>query len=84
MVIFNFFSGIYSPEAMENYKSLDAYRYFISGWVQTIKHVTRNSIFIAKCEVRPSYRRSDNPHVPWVALSPTGSVIAGHCTCTAG
>ena len=62
---------------MENYKSLDKCRYFISGWVQTMKHVARNSIFIAKCEVRPSYRTSDYPHVPWIALTATGSIIAG-------
>ena len=36
---------------MENYKLFDAYRCFISGWVQIIKHVTRNSIFITKCEL---------------------------------
>ena len=70
---------------MENYKSLDAYKYFISGWVQTIKHITtRNNIFIAKCEVRPSYRISEDFHVPWIALSAAGSVVAGHCTCMAG
>ena len=49
-----------------------------------MKHVTRNSIFIAKCEVKASYRTSDNPRVPWIALSGTGSVIAGQCTCMAG
>ena len=26
----------------------------------------------------------DNPHVTWIALSATGSVIAGLCTCIAG
>ena len=51
MIIFDFSAGIYSPEAMENYKLFDAYRCFISGWVQIIKHVTRNSIFITKCEL---------------------------------
>ena len=69
---------------MESYKSLDAYKYFISGWVQAIKHIKRDSIFIAKCEMRPSYRLSDDKHVPWIALSATGSVIAVHCTCMAG
>ena len=69
---------------MENYKSLEAYKYFVSGWVQTLKHIWRNGIFIAKCEVRPSYRLSDDFHVPWIALSTTGSVVAGHCTCMAG
>ena len=27
--------------------------------------------------------KSDNPHVPWIALSATGSVTAGYCTCMA-
>ena len=66
---------------MENYKPLYSYRYFISSWVENIKHVTRNSIFFPKCEVRTSCRTSDNCHVPWIAHSATGSAIAGHCTC---
>ena len=60
---------------MENYKLLDACRYFMSGWIQTMKHVTQNSIFIAKCEVRPSYRTSDNPHVPWLSFLQLGVLL---------
>ena len=48
----------YKSKLIDYYKSLDAYIYFISVCVQTIKHVTTNSVFIAKCEVRPSYRQS--------------------------
>ena len=36
------------------------------------------------CDVRPSYRTSNKPHKPWIALSKSGYVIAGHCTCIAG
>lgn len=56
---------LFSPEAMENYKSLDAYRFFVAGWVQTIKHIQISSVFLAKCFVRRSYRTSGVPHEPW-------------------
>ena len=83
-LLFYTFLGLYSPEAMENYKSSEAYRYFIAGWVQDIKHVVVNNVILAKCDVRPSYRTTEDSHTPWVALSVRGSVIAGHCTCMAG
>ena len=30
---------VFSNEAIENYKSLVAYQFFVSGWVQTVKHM---------------------------------------------
>ena len=79
------FAGIYSPEAMENFKSLDAWNFFRSGWVQAITHMKIDGdVVILRANVRPSYRTTDEPHKPWVALKGDGSVLAGHCNCMAG
>ncbi|XP_047125169.1 uncharacterized protein LOC124807372 [Hydra vulgaris] len=76
---------IYSPEAMENFKSLDAWNFFRSGWVQKIVHFKLDSGVCIMCaDVRPSYRTTDKCHKPWVALKSDGTVLAGHCNCMAG
>lgn len=31
--------SVFSNEAMENYKSFKADKFFLSGWVQTVKHM---------------------------------------------
>ncbi|XP_065668508.1 uncharacterized protein LOC136088543 isoform X1 [Hydra vulgaris] len=79
------FIGVYFPEAMENFKSLDAWKFFISGWVQTTVHFKLESgVYIMRADVRPSYRTTDECHKPWVALKSDGTVLAGHCNCMAG
>jgi len=81
------YSGVcvFTHEEMKNYRSLEAYNFFQSGWVQTVYHcktVTGNFVF--KAAVRPSWRVTEEPHHPWVATTPTGCVIAAHCDCMAG
>ncbi|XP_048748384.2 uncharacterized protein LOC125660689 [Ostrea edulis] len=76
---------IFSPEAMENYRSLEAHTFFVSGWVQTVYHLkTDSGNFILKADVRPSWRVTEEPHHPWVAVRKDGQVIAAHCDCMAG
>ncbi|XP_047143880.1 uncharacterized protein LOC124817620 isoform X2 [Hydra vulgaris] len=76
---------IYSPEAMENYKSLEAWRFFQEGWVQTVVHMKiSQDIMILKCDVRPSYRTTSPNHKPWIALGLLGNVVTAHCNCMAG
>ena len=60
--------GVFSNEAMENYKSLDAYRFFESGWVQTVYHISMDCCIVFKADVTPSYRTTDDPHHAWVAV----------------
>ena len=70
---------------MENFKSLEAWKFFRSGWVQTIEHMSLPcGMVLLKCDVRPSFRTTDTPHKPWVAIKKDGSVIAAHCDCMAG
>ncbi|XP_077868344.1 uncharacterized protein LOC100366870 [Saccoglossus kowalevskii] len=49
------FPRVYSSAAMENFKSLEAYKFFVSGWVQTIYHLqTTSDNLIFKADVKPS------------------------------
>ncbi|XP_047141028.2 uncharacterized protein LOC124816062 [Hydra vulgaris] len=70
---------------MENYKALEAWRFFQDGWVQTIVHMkVCQNVTILKCKVRPSYRTTSPNHKPWVALNSLGNVLTAHCDCMAG
>ena len=71
---------------MNNFKSLDAYNYFVSGWVQTVYHMATDSSnnVLLKADVRPSQRLNDPPHQPWVTCRKDGGIIAAHCNCLAG
>ena len=53
-----------------NYRSMDAHKFFTSGWVQTVYHknvTPDHAVFMA--DVRPSYRVTEQRHHPWVAVS---------------
>lgn len=80
--------GVFTREAMQNRKSLEAHNQFTSGWVRTVRHysVPHKSIVILKAEVTPSQRVNDECHTPWIALSVKNTVhiVAGHCSCMAG
>jgi len=69
---------------MENFRALDAHKFFIDGFVQTVLHKETNKGVILKADVRPSFRVTEQPHHPWVALEKSGTVITGHCDCMAG
>ena len=62
---------------MEKYKSLAAYKFYIDGWVQGIKHIKVNEILLFTAEVRPSYKTTDEKHSVWVVMKKNGSVVYG-------
>jgi hypothetical protein len=70
---------------MKNYRSMDAYVFFKSGWVQEIVHLTTEKLnTVLKAQVRRSQRVTEVPHTAWVAANKDGVVLAAHCTCMAG
>ena len=73
-------------EAMANYKSLESYKLLQSGWVQTVYSCQpeKSGSRILKADVTPSFRVTDQPHHPWVALDLGGFVMTAHCDCKAG
>ncbi|KAL3884662.1 hypothetical protein ACJMK2_024780 [Sinanodonta woodiana] len=43
--------------------------FFVSGWVQTVFHMkTDSGHYVLKADVKPSWRVTEEPHHPWVAL----------------
>ena len=78
--------GEFTREKLKAYKSLEAYNYYVSGWVGTCVVHTISEVFcLLKAEVRPSQRVSNVSHRPWVAVRRRdGCISTAHCTCMAG
>ena len=72
-------------EEIRNYKSLQSYKYFTSGWVIDVKwKMINDGMSTASIgKVRHSYS-SKEPLKPWILIKSSGSVVCGHCTCMAG
>ena len=71
-------------EQVQNYKSLDSYKYFIAGWVIEHKWKMVNDCCLITGKVNHSYAISTTPLLPWVVVRSSGAVACGHCTCMAG
>ncbi|XP_049267562.1 uncharacterized protein LOC119378860 [Rhipicephalus sanguineus] len=88
VVIYLLFSpSQFTPESVENYKSLQAYNYFESGLVRKCRiwKTNTNKICIVRAEVMPSQTASANGHDVWLCIDKlSGQVLAGHCQCKAG
>lgn len=76
--------GIYTQEKLKAYKSLDAFNYYINGYVRTVYHLSRGGHSVLKAKVNPSQKTADKTHEAWVLVEKIGTVLTGHCTCMAG
>lgn len=84
----------YTYQQMKAYKSLEAYNYFISGFVldmglmrldhTSIETANNNNRVVVLGSVKHSQRMSDSPLRPWVAIREYGRIMFAHCTCMAG
>lgn len=73
----------------ENYKSLDAYDRFVSGWVKDVATYRYTHEGASKCQycvvrarVLYSQRMNETPLHPWIIFE--DNVISAHCDCMAG
>ncbi len=69
---------------MKNYKSLESYKYYTSGWVLEVEWKTYSSVVLIIGKVRHSYAANKTPLRPWVIVELSGSILVAHCTCMAG
>ena len=77
---------------VKNYKSLQSFKYFTSGWVLDVewKKYQEEDLVLILGKVRHSYAASKAPLHPWVLASvglstvPNGTVLVAHCTCMYG
>lgn len=75
---------LYSNEQMKAYKSLDAHKYFESGFVKTLNTTKHEEHFLIRGEVGHSQKLNQKPLQVWIMTESDGSVVTGHCTCIAG
>ena len=72
--------------SLKAYKSLEAYNYFISGFVSQIGRASFlhncNSLF--KAQVSHSQKMNESSLIPWMIVDSDGVVLCAHCTCMAG
>jgi hypothetical protein len=78
--------GPFTRENLHAYRSLEAYNYFVSGWVQKcLLRRSKSGYAVFKAKVLRSQSVTDKPHHAWVAIRESdGSVQFAHCTCMAG
>jgi len=70
--------GIYTQEKLKAYKFLDAFNYYINGYVRTVYHLSRGG------HSDPSPKTADKTHEAWVLVEKIGTVLTGHYACIAG
>lgn len=77
--------GQFTRETSNAYRSLEAYNFFHSGWVQTVLSSTLGSdkCFL-KAKVNRSQALSEKPHEAWVCVDTDCTILNAHCTCMAG
>ncbi|XP_043227776.1 uncharacterized protein LOC122384449 [Amphibalanus amphitrite] len=78
-------SSPYTQDQLMDYKNLDCYQKFVSGWVREVlvrKVPGGKVLLIAK--VNHSQKLSEKPLVPWVVCGESGRVHTAHCNCMAG
>ena len=67
------------------WKSLDAYKFFKSGYVRTIRvWASGSSCCVVRALVNPSQKAPEKASRAWIGLRPDGKIVAEHCTCMHG
>lgn len=79
--------GVYTQQELKAYKSLEAYKYFVDGWVSKLTVLRLSSCPSSSLEmahVRHSQSLSAAPVKAWVAVENVGTILCAHCTCMVG
>ena len=77
--------GVYMQQQLIQWKSLEAYNYFVSGHVRSVTVRTVNpTCCVLKALVNPSQSSPDKAHEAWVAVKSDGQITTAHCKCMAG
>ena len=84
--IFGYFikrPGVFTQEELLDWKSLQAYNFFQSGFVCILFPLgllmhRLPAVILAKINL--SMKSPDKPHALWIAVEPHGVIITAHCT----
>ncbi|KAG1930536.1 hypothetical protein F2P79_022206 [Pimephales promelas] len=75
----------YTGADLKAFKSLDAYQFFVAGWVTGTRcYANGGGSYLIMAKVHHSQSLSETQLQPWVSLKKDGTVLCGHCTCKAG
>lgn len=76
----------FSTGSLKAYKSLEAYKYVVSGLVFNvkIKKVTENNFLITGRVRHGQSQFTKTPNSAWFGMKLNGEIINAHCTCMAG
>ena len=78
--------GVYTRQQLLQWKSMDAYNYYQSGYVPNTElwAPLKALLCIVRAKVNPNQSSPDSSHFVWVVVKSDGQVITGHCTCMTG
>ena len=77
--------GFYTQQQLMQWKSLEAYNYFVSGHVRSVMvRIVTPTCCVLKALVNPSQSSPDKAHEAWVAVKSDGQIMTAHCKCMAG
>ncbi|CAH1254292.1 Hypp1335 [Branchiostoma lanceolatum] len=78
-------TSFYSQERFKAYKSLEAYNYVVSGFVESVKGKRMDGKHVVVGKVKHSQKWNDPCVLVWVITSPGGTILSAHCRdCLAG
>ena len=79
--------SLYTHQQLKAYKSLEAYKHFVNGWVSNVtvcRVMSHQETFIVTARVTHSQRISETLVQAWLAVEQVRVVFCAHCTCMAG
>ena len=70
---------------LSDYKNLEAYSYYKSGWLQPLyfHELSASKYCIFKGECRQSQRINETDHKLWIIMEKSGKIRSFDCTCMA-
>nr|XP_023015349.1 uncharacterized protein LOC111504870 [Leptinotarsa decemlineata] len=76
--------SFYTNEQMKAFKSLEAHKYFTSGFVLKAGTKVINDFYVLVGKVKHSQRANAKPLDVWCIVTKDGSIATAHCICMAG
>ncbi|XP_034082480.1 uncharacterized protein LOC117552907 [Gymnodraco acuticeps] len=78
-------TAYYTASQMKAYKSLEAFNYFVCGWVNDLAtKEALNKCRLVFARVNHSQRSGETPLKTWIVAKEDGEVVTAHCNCMAG
>ena len=76
----------FSTGSLKAYKSLEAYKYVVSGLVfdVKVKSITENNFLVTGRVRHGQSQFTKTPNNAWLGIETSGEIMNAHCTCMAG